>query len=97
MEQDARRILRLAEEADGGPEGVTALAELMEKVVKGPGRLLAARRAFLRTTGRDLANYAGMPASWVINRVTCAADVPSPVGPLMCQGVPWPRRRSSSR
>ncbi len=105
MEQDARRILRLAEEADGGPEGVTALAELMEKVVKGPGRLLAeyelyllaARRAFLRTTGRDLANYTGLPASWVINRVTCAADVPSPVGPLMCQGVPWPRRRSSSR
>lgn len=45
-------MLRLAEEADGGPEGVTALAELMEKVVKGPGRLLAEYEPYLLAARR---------------------------------------------
>lgn len=52
MVQDAQRMLRLAEEADGGPEGVTALAELMEKVVKGPGRLLAEYELYLLAARR---------------------------------------------
>ncbi|MEU3703767.1 TetR family transcriptional regulator [Streptomyces anulatus] len=52
MEQDAQRMLRLAEEADGGPGGVTALAELMEKVVKGPGRLLAEYELYLLAARR---------------------------------------------
>lgn len=63
MDQDAERMRRLADDADGSPEGLTALAELLADVMSGPGRLLAeyelyllaARRPELRTsTGRWL-------------------------------------------
>lgn len=57
----------------------------------------AARRAFLRTAGRGIVPYTELPTGWAISRVTCAAEVPSPVGPLRCQGVSFPCRRSSSR
>ncbi|MCT6778047.1 TetR/AcrR family transcriptional regulator [Streptomyces rubiginosohelvolus] len=68
MDQDAERMRRLAESADGSPEGLTALAELLANVMGGPGRLLAeyelyllaARRPELRTsTGRWLEAIAG--------------------------------------
>ncbi len=42
-------------------------------------------------------NYALLPASSAISRVTWAAEVPSPVGPARICGEPCPRRRSSSR
>ncbi|MFC8622855.1 TetR/AcrR family transcriptional regulator [Streptomyces anulatus] len=52
MEQDADRMLRLAEETDGGPEGITALAELLAKVVNGPGQLLAEYELYLLAARR---------------------------------------------
>ncbi|WP_103535717.1 TetR/AcrR family transcriptional regulator [Streptomyces sp. SM11] len=68
MDQDAERLRLLAEKADGGPEGLTVLADLLADVVSGPGRLLAeyelyllaARRPELRTsTGHWLDAIAG--------------------------------------
>ncbi len=87
-EQGAHRILRLAEEADGGPEGTTAPARLLEKMVGASDGCSRPAARLLRTADHEVVNYAGLSASWVISRVTRAADVPSPVGPLMCQGVP---------
>ncbi|ALU92064.1 TetR family transcriptional regulator [Streptomyces globisporus C-1027] len=68
VDQDAERMRRLAESADGSREGLTALAELLASVMGGPGPLLAeyelylpaARRPELRTsTGRWLDAIAG--------------------------------------
>lgn len=47
MDQDAERMRLLAEKADGSPEGLTALADLLRDVVSGPGRLLAEYELYL--------------------------------------------------
>ncbi|MFG3408051.1 TetR/AcrR family transcriptional regulator [Streptomyces sp. NPDC048142] len=52
MDQDAERMRLLAERADGSPEGITALAELLEKVVGRPGRLLAEYELYLLAARR---------------------------------------------
>ncbi|CCH29125.1 TetR family transcriptional regulator [Actinosynnema sp. NPDC047251] len=47
MDEDAERMRRLADASAAGADGVRALAELMARVVRDPGRLLAEYELYL--------------------------------------------------
>ncbi|MFJ9923578.1 TetR/AcrR family transcriptional regulator [Streptomyces rubiginosohelvolus] len=95
MDQDAERMRRLAANADGSPEGLAALAELLANVMGGPGRLLAeyelyllaARRPELRTsTGRWLEALAGYAQCYTDDPVRVKTFT-SVVDGLLLQGL----------
>lgn len=105
VDQDAERMRRLAESADGSREGLTALAELLASVMGGPGRLLAeyelylpaARRPELRTsTGRWLDAIADTPRATPTTRSGYRPSKASSTGCSSRGCSPTPRRRRRS-